>query len=98
MFDDMCKLFMTPVLSRTAINGLLHRGSMFVLSSKQFRSHLLCSYSVDDASALPRKATLLDIGAGDGAVTARLAGLFTTVYVTEASTVMQFRLRRRGYE
>lgn len=36
--------------------------------------------------------TLLDIGAGDGGVTAKLAPLFDSVHVTEASSSMRWRL------
>jgi len=44
-----------------------------------------------------RGARLLDIGAGDGEVTAQLAPLFTEIVTTELSKPMVRRLRRRGY-
>lgn len=45
----------------------------------------------------PRFSRLLDIGAGDGGVTAKLAPLVDSVYATEVSMTMRWRLRRRGY-
>ena len=42
-------------------------------------------------------AKLLDVGAGDGNVTRRLAPLFDDITVTEASKHMGNRLRARGY-
>ncbi|KAH9580081.1 DREV methyltransferase [Trypanosoma melophagium] len=42
--------------------------------------------------------SLLDIGAGDGGVTARLQPLFRHVCVTECSSPMRWRLWWRGYE
>ena len=42
--------------------------------------------------------TLLDVGAGDGDVTARLAPLFGHVSVTEVSRPMARRLAQRGYD
>ena len=41
--------------------------------------------------------SLLDCGAGRGDVTAVAAPLFTSISVTEASTLMRRRLRRRGF-
>lgn len=51
------------------------------------------------SSIAPHSLTLLDIGAGDGHVTACLeaTGLFRTILTTEASSVMCWRLRQRGY-
>ena len=64
-------------------------GQMHVLSSAQF------------ASLLGRRAgdpgTLLDVGAGDGNVTAKMAPLFGAVVATEASPVMTRRLSEMGY-
>ncbi|EPY31722.1 DREV methyltransferase [Strigomonas culicis] len=45
----------------------------------------------------PRFKRLLDIGAGDGGVTAKLAPMAEEVFVTEVSMSMRWRLRRRGY-
>jgi SAM-dependent methyltransferase len=69
-------------------NALARTHPMFVLSRAQW------------ARLLPPDAprgTLLDIGAGDGGVTAELAPLFGAVTTTETSAPMARRLRERGY-
>jgi len=40
---------------------------------------------------------VLMLGAGDGAVTRQMAQHFRTVYVTEASSTMIWRLQEHGY-
>lgn len=70
----------------------LQRGSMFVLSLQQFLKLL----RVSDSDSW-HKDSLLDLGAGDGEVTAHLSPLFTKTYVTEVSTTMQSLLQNRGY-
>lgn len=95
---DLLRMFM----SRTTANGLVGRGGMFVLSNAQAR-RLLRPSNTPPEEALPLESSrlpfhsLLDIGAGDGGVTAKLAPLFETVYATEYSASMRWRLRRRGY-
>lgn len=64
---------------------------MFVLSLQQFLKLL----GVEENW---RRDILLDLGAGDGEVTAKLAPIFEKVYVTEMSYVMQGTLSRRGYK
>ncbi|CCW61682.1 unnamed protein product [Phytomonas sp. EM1] len=101
---DFCSVF----VSRTTANGLVGRGGMFVLSTKQARSLLRppgmpLSVDADHTSCPaplmePAFKTLLDIGAGDGGVTAKLSPLFEQVFATEYSATMRWRLRRRGYE
>ncbi|CAN8024479.1 unnamed protein product [Ixodes persulcatus] len=66
---------------------------MFVFSRAQFLSLLGLS---EDASG-PIFSSLLDIGAGDGNVTAVLAPYFHRVDVTEVSPPMRRILQRRGY-
>lgn len=61
---------------------------MFVYSTSQFKT------LIDYESQLN---TLLDIGAGDGSVTERMSSLFKTVYVTEISPTMRWRLGNYGY-
>lgn len=39
---------------------------------------------------------MLDLGAGDGGVTAVLQNYYKQVYVTETSTIMQWRLQSRN--
>ena len=82
---------------------------MFVLSSAQFAQHLCQSWGVDTMPdrCVPRVRgvaecgragrRLLDIGAGDGNVTCKLAPYFQYVYATEFSAVMRVRLLMRGY-
>lgn len=65
---------------------------MFVLSREQFALH------VDRSLSSPPTGRLLDIGAGDGGVTALMAPLFEHVYVTESDAIMRWRLRRLGYQ
>ncbi len=69
------------------VNGLLGTYSMHLLSTAQWR--LLLGGDIG--------GTLLDVGAGDGNVTACLAPLFDGVTVTETSGPMIRRLRKRGY-
>lgn len=60
-------------LSLTDANGLVGRGSMHVLSTAQAQTLL----------GTARRGVLLDVGAGDGSVTAQLAPLFDAVVATE---------------
>lgn len=63
-------------------NALIVRGRMFIFS----HSHLKVFLAIpDDWSPIGRQ--LLDIGAGDGAVTAKFASFFASIYVVEASKV-----------
>lgn len=77
-------------VSKTSLNGWLNRGSMFVLSESQFMR--LTGWGEDH-----RGGALLDLGAGDGNVTAYLSGFFEETFVTEVSSVMRKILVRRGY-
>lgn len=70
--------------------GLLGMYGMHLLSTQQARELL-------PASKQQGTTSLLDVGAGEGAVTAALAPLFTDVIATEASRVLRHRLRQRGY-
>lgn len=74
------------LLSDFDINGLLGTYPMHVLGREQW------AFLLPDA-----KGRLLDVGAGNGDVTAALAPLFDEVTVTETSRLMARRLRRRGY-
>ena len=86
---SMLKMFMAT----TSINGLLQRGSMFVFSVAQFKTLI----EFDAAYNGVKMDSLLDLGAGDGAVTAKMAPFFNQVYATEMSVPMQWRLRQKGY-
>ena len=63
---------------------------MHVLSTEQFIRHL--------GRTRGQRGALLDIGAGDGGVTAKMAPLFDAVYCTESDWAMRWRLRRRRYK
>lgn len=41
--------------------------------------------------------SLLDLGAGDGEVTAQMASSFQQIYVTEVSSTMLNLLQKKGY-
>ncbi|CAJ1010566.1 putative DREV methyltransferase/Methyltransferase domain containing protein [Leishmania naiffi] len=96
LLADLLSLF----FSRTTAHGVVGRGTMFVYSTEQIR-RLLRPPQTPPTSPLPQDFqfdSLLDIGAGDGGVTSKIAPLFKTVYTTEFSASMRWRLRRRGYE
>lgn len=76
----------TVVMSDYDANGLFGTYAMRVLGTDQWRQ--LLGYG---------GGRLLDVGAGDGAVTAEIAPLFDEVIATETSRAMARRLRRRGY-
>uniref|UniRef100_A0A914GU01 Uncharacterized protein n=1 Tax=Globodera rostochiensis TaxID=31243 RepID=A0A914GU01_GLORO len=79
-------------LTKTSINGLLDRGRMFIFSHAHVRAFLALP---DDWSPIGRR--MLDIGAGDGEVTAKFVPFFGHVWVVEASKIMEWRLARRGF-
>jgi SAM-dependent methyltransferase len=68
-------------------NGLLDMYPMYLLGTAQWRKLL--------GSAA--RGRLLDVGAGSGDVTVRLAPLFAEVVTTETSAAMSWRLRKRGF-
>jgi len=72
-------------LTLTDLNAWLRRGEMWVLSSAQAK--LLVGGPFQ---------RLIDVGAGDGAVTSQLAPLAREVITTETSRPMAARLRQRG--
>lgn len=83
---DVRKIFLSSA------NGLLGRGRMFVYSREQFRK--LLGFENEQVNKF---RSLLDIGAADGAVTERMSQLFEQVYVTEMSSIMQWRLSNCGF-
>lgn len=76
------------VMSDYDANGLVGTHDMRVLGTEQWR-RLLGRERLG--------GRLLDVGAGDGHVTAALAPLFDEVVTTELSHPMARRLRRRGW-
>ncbi|MCC6663194.1 MAG: methyltransferase domain-containing protein [Polyangiaceae bacterium] len=75
-------------LSDFDVNGLLGTYPLFLLSQAQWSALL----------GPERRARLLDVGAGAGEVTARIAGLAQQVVTSETSRMMARRLRQRGFE
>jgi SAM-dependent methyltransferase len=73
-------------------NGILGTHDMHLLGAGAWRTMLERAGWVP-----PEGARLLDVGAGDGQVTAPLARLFAEVVTTEVSPPMVRRLRARGY-
>lgn len=90
--------------TKTATNGILYRGEMFVLSKNQLMSLLgneKISRQVDDHQIdEPHYQSWLDLGAGDGGALERLGArqMAEKVMVTEICTVMKKRLSWRGFE
>ncbi|KAG5873780.1 hypothetical protein JTB14_022209 [Gonioctena quinquepunctata] len=64
---------------------------MFVVSQSQLRKMI----RVDEKW---KSVSLLDLGAGDGGVTAHMAPLFEKIYATDISAVMKNLLKRKEYE
>jgi len=93
VFDNVMSMFLSPFLSQTARNGVLQRGVMHVASKQQFSAML-----GHDKTESPPYTRLLDIGAGDGYVTAKLAHLFKEVYATETCGPMRYQLTQKGYK
>ncbi|XP_071403629.1 protein-L-histidine N-pros-methyltransferase isoform X2 [Centroberyx affinis] len=90
LYHSFISTVLSPVVSRTSINGLLGRGSMFVFSAEQFQRlmHIGPEW---------RAERLLDLGAGDGGVTEVMGAHFREVYATEVSAPMKWHLQRRNY-
>eukprot|EP00099_Drosophila_melanogaster_P020384 NP_611846.1 uncharacterized protein Dmel_CG5339 [Drosophila melanogaster] len=90
-------------MTQTDINGFLKRGSMFILSEEQFRK-LLVAGGFQPASG-QEPVTLLDIGAGDGEISLRVANTVSElsgsaglrVFATEASWTMRDRLKKLNF-
>ncbi|XP_061611628.1 methyltransferase-like protein 9 isoform X1 [Phyllopteryx taeniolatus] len=91
LYHSFVSNVLTPLVSRTSINGFLGRGSMFVFSVEQFQKLLKVG---PDWKA----ETLLDLGAGDGAVTEIMRGHFKEIYATEVSPPMKWHLQRRNFK
>lgn len=87
---SLAKSVLSWFMTKTSVNGLLQRGSMFVFSDTQLKQLL----NIEDNW---RGENLLDLGAGDGMVTQFMAKYFDRVYTTEVSSTMQWRLKEKGY-
>lgn len=67
---------------------------MFVYSTEQF-SQLIDFHNSFGGVKLKN---LLDLGAGDGVVTAKMAPFFENIHATEMSYTMQWRLQQKGFK
>lgn len=91
-------------IDNTTVNGLLNRGHMFVLSSQHFKQILEHSLSPSflnswfSVEKFQSKKRLLDVGAGDGNVTKKLAPFFEEVVATEVCSPMISRLQNHGFK
>lgn len=92
LFHAVAKAFLCWFMTRTSVNGFLGRGSMFVFSKAQVQTLLGLSYPD------MKMNYLLDIGAGDGAVTRNMASHFRHIHVTEVSPVMRRLLGKQGFQ
>ncbi|KAM4623419.1 protein-L-histidine N-pros-methyltransferase isoform 2-T2 [Polymixia lowei] len=90
-YHSFVSTVLSPLVSRTSINGFLGRGSMFVFSADQFQRllHITPEW---------RAERLLDLGAGDGGVTEVMGAHFREVYATEVSLPMRWHLQRKNYK
>lgn len=91
LYHSFISTVLSPVVSRTSINGFLNRGSMFVFSTDQFRRLM----RIDPEW---RSERLLDLGAGDGGVTEVMGAHFREVYATEVSLPMKWHLQKKKYK
>lgn len=96
IWHSLAKAVLSLFMTQTSINGWLQRGSMFVVSFQQLLKLILGPTWT--TSPQWSSDSLLDLGAGDGEVTARFASAFQHVYVTEVSPTMQTLLKRRGFQ
>ncbi|XP_060950761.1 methyltransferase-like protein 9 isoform X1 [Limanda limanda] len=91
LYHSFVSTVLSPLVSRTSINGYLGRGSMFVFSASQLQQILRIEPEW-------RAQRLLDLGAGDGGVTEVMGAHFNEVYATEVSPPMRWHLQRRNYK
>ncbi|OQS02432.1 xanthine dehydrogenase [Thraustotheca clavata] len=90
LFRTIASRFLNIFYSVTDTNGMLGRGQMFVFSSAQARQ--VFSFPNDKCGG-----KLLDIGAGDGNVTERLASFVDEIHTTEVSLPMVNVLNTKGF-
>ena len=92
MWHNLAKSFLSFFYATTDINGLLGRGSMFVISRQQLKNLLAPVMVLDENSPLPE---MIDLGAGDGAITEIYKTFFNKLFATEASKVMRKSLEQK---
>ncbi|KAJ6645450.1 Protein-L-histidine N-pros-methyltransferase [Pseudolycoriella hygida] len=101
----IARLFLATFMTQTDVNGLLKRGSMFILSENHFKDLLVAGGFSPSSFENDSMIDILDIGAGDGEVTSRLAksvihmgsNIMLKVYATEYSWTMRDRLQKKKF-
>lgn len=114
LYHTIAKTFLKLFMSQTDVNGMLKRGSMFILSEHQFQE-LLKAGGFDLSKFLTSNNSqniidILDIGAGDGEITANIlhsviglsrkqgiTHIQPRVYTTESSWTMRNRLEKMKF-
>uniref|UniRef100_A0A1Q3G289 Methyltransferase-like protein 9 n=1 Tax=Culex tarsalis TaxID=7177 RepID=A0A1Q3G289_CULTA len=99
----LAKAFLSVFMTQTDVNGILRRGSMYILSENQFQTILINGGLSKLVNNDNNNMRVLDIGAGDGEVTARLVNAISllkpdsniTLFATESSWVMKSRLAEK---
>uniref|UniRef100_A0A1I7TAZ2 DREV methyltransferase n=1 Tax=Caenorhabditis tropicalis TaxID=1561998 RepID=A0A1I7TAZ2_9PELO len=86
-------MILSTIYSKTDINGITGFGNMFLFSESQFASFL----EIDRQSWTSADKNVLDLGAGNGDITAHMHSFFNNVYATELSPKMRNRLVSKGY-
>jgi len=92
LFYTFSTVILRAFITKTTINGLLERGKMFVFSADQLAAFLRI-----DNTWRPEDKAVIDLGAGDGQVTWRFRPFFNKIYATEASKIMEWRLRQKQF-
>lgn len=82
-------------MSQYSADGMVGASRMFAISQGQWRA--LLPECVEKLRGAGGGATLLDVGAGDGGITANASPLFEEVTVTESSKVLTYRCWWRGF-
>ncbi len=96
VWHNLAKTVLSLFYTKTDINGILERGSMFVLSEEQLL-RLADKAGIQLSKNAPEEA-MIDLGAGDGCPTGPLLPYFRTFFATEASSAMRRILTRKGFQ
>jgi hypothetical protein len=100
LWHSLAKSILSLFYTQTDINGYLRRGSMFVFSEEQLKFLLEKANVLKPPIAADFKlgATMIDLGAGDGAPTYKMSKFFDEVHVTETSWAMRNILDNKGFK
>lgn len=106
LWHTIARVFLGFFMTQTDVNGMLKRSSMYILSEEQFQKLLKASgFNIEYFMEKYSYISLLDIGAGDGEITCRLADSISQmnenvnlkVYATETSWTMRERLQQKQF-